>query len=143
MKDLFWILRWKQHKLGFERSTITVQGEKYLTRWILHFGLFCLRLHKFYRGDDDRALHDHPFWFVTYPLKGYWEETELYGFRWVKPHRLHFRGRDFKHRVVGPAAVAIGYLPGPFYTLVLAGPYSDTWGFYTEAGEYVPWQEWE
>ena len=140
MKDLFWLVRFKQHKLGFERSTIKAEGEKYLTRWILHLVLFNLRLHKFYRGDDQRGMHDHPFWFVTLPFTTYWEDTELYGLRFVRAWRLHFRGRDFKHRVVGAQFFDELY---PFYTVVLAGPYKDNWGFYTNEGEYVPWQEWK
>ena len=62
------------HNLGLERTVVQVGGEPYLGRWILYVGGFSFRLHKFYRGDDMRAPHDHPWWFVTFPLcRGYLE----------------------------------------------------------------------
>lgn len=60
----------------------------YLERWTVGVGLgrfwrpvqkgnpkawFKIRLHHFYRSDED-DLHDHPWWFLTLVLKGYYED---------------------------------------------------------------------
>lgn len=51
---------------------------KYITRWILDLGpLGSLRLHHWYGDDDGRALHDHPWGFLTVCLAGsYMDVTE-------------------------------------------------------------------
>lgn len=48
----------------------------YLLRWFLipRNRWFNIYLHKFCRDDDDRALHDHPWWFVSIMLQGSYVE---------------------------------------------------------------------
>ena len=48
----------------------------YLLRWYLipRNRFFNLYLHKFLRDDDDRALHDHPWWFASLILRGGYTE---------------------------------------------------------------------
>jgi len=48
----------------------------YLLRWYLlpRNRWMNLYLHKFCRDDDDRALHDHPWWFVSVMLVGTYRE---------------------------------------------------------------------
>lgn len=125
---------------GFDRSTVYVEKEKYLDRWILYVNGYTLRLHKFYRGDDDRASHTHPWWFVTFPLcRGYAENVYSKGVfvlpRWVKGWRFHYRPADFEHYV------AFGS-PKPWWTFVVTGPKRDTWGFYPSPGKFVHWSKW-
>jgi hypothetical protein len=55
-------LTWHQ-KLGTEECP-------YMERWVLNLGRFALRLHHWHRGDDPRHFHDHPWWFITFVLKG-------------------------------------------------------------------------
>src|SRR5271170_2244259 len=60
-------------------------GVTYLRRWFLYprdkdfgknKGKGRLYLHKFYRGDEDLHLHDHPWPFTSLILtRGYWEQT--------------------------------------------------------------------
>lgn len=126
---------------GFDRSTVYVEKEKYLDRWILYVNGYTLRLHKFYRGDDDRASHTHPWWFITFPLSDYVENIYCAGgfvdWRIVRRLRFHFRDRHFEHYVVQKA------LPdGPWWTIVLTGPKNNTWGFYPKPGEFVHWSKW-
>lgn len=48
----------------------------YMLRWyvIPRNPLLNIYIHKFLRSDEDRALHDHPWWFASLVLKGsYWE----------------------------------------------------------------------
>lgn len=41
-----------------------------MVRWTLETPIGSVRLHKFMKGDEVRALHDHPWWFLTFPLSG-------------------------------------------------------------------------
>ena len=53
-------------------------GDPYLTRWHLFSSKwFTVMLHKFHRSDEDRALHDHPWSFISIMLwRGYYEHFE-------------------------------------------------------------------
>lgn len=42
----------------------------YFRKWVVDFGPFSLRLHRWYADDDHRAPHDHPYWFYTFILRG-------------------------------------------------------------------------
>lgn len=113
----------------------------YLLRWWIlprnrYFNLF---LHKFLRDDDDRALHDHPWWFISIVLwGGYREITETWSSvsRYTGKNRwagsVAFRKATHKHRVV--------LLKNPTWTLILTGPRIRTWGFWCPKG-FIPWQE--
>lgn len=46
----------------------------YVIRWRLSTPLGSLRVHHWLGSDDDRALHDHPWRFVTLVLKGGYED---------------------------------------------------------------------
>ena len=52
-------------------------GDKYLTRWYLFLRKrVAIFLHLFHRSDEDRALHDHPWNFISLLLwRGYREHT--------------------------------------------------------------------
>jgi len=110
---------------------------------------FNLYLHKFHRGDDDQALHRHPWrWAVSLILAGgYSEERRVLADRSllpphcyaverreVRPWTLNFiRGDDF-HRV--------DLLEEDCWSLFLAGPRASSWSFWDRAtGEETPWRE--
>ncbi|SID67872.1 Protein of uncharacterised function (DUF550) [Mycobacteroides abscessus subsp. abscessus] len=60
---------------------IGAEGEApYLLRWyvIPRNRWLNIYLHKFLRDDDDRALHDHPWWFVSLMLWGQYKCAELH-----------------------------------------------------------------
>ncbi len=69
------------------------------------FGLLPnLYLHEFLRDDDDRALHDHPSWAVSYMLRGAYIEHTIAngGIHWRQTHRagaLRFMGTRHSHRI--------------------------------------------
>jgi hypothetical protein len=130
-----------RRRWGLDRSTVFVDGERYLDRWIVYLNGYTLRLHRFWRGDDDRASHTHPWWFVTFPLGGYLEklfdEGRYTGHRFVEPWRFHFRPAHFEHYVVR------GLDGVPWWTIVLTGPKNNTWGFYPEPGKFVNWKQWQ
>jgi len=145
-------------RIGFESSTIVHHGRPYLLRLIAYFWM-TLRLHRFVRGDDDRAPHDHPWWFITFPftsyIERYWiqeegwvEDSPIHGHhellwaphtRVVKAWRFHFRHRKFRHYVVGRADGK----SKPFWTFVITGPSHSGWGFWPTPTTFVPWREWK
>jgi hypothetical protein len=130
-------------RFGFEWSPVWAEGEKYLDRFIVYAG-GTLRLHKFYRGDDARAPHNHPWWFITFPFTTYTEETYtedgwFTGVRVVRAWRFHFRSAKYCHVVLGRA----DRKDKPFYTFVISGRRSNGWGFWPKAGKFVYWRNWK
>lgn len=120
-------------------------GELYLRRFFINptrknQGYSRIYLHKFYRGDQDRHPHDHPWGFTSLILKGgYHEETPCgcsWGgcvkLKWYRPLSLLRRPATWRHRVV----IAEGHTA---WTLVFTGPKERSWGFFTEKG-FCPWR---
>jgi len=107
-----------------------------------------LRLHKFYKGDHDRHMHDHPWNFWTFPLSDYYEWADELQFsdpEWITPGfsrrhnfvkgwRFHYRPAEYRHIVQS--------LPGgkPIYTLVATGRRVRPWGFWVN-GDFVNYRE--
>ena len=114
---------------------------------------FNIYLHHFMRSDDDRALHDHPWWNLSILLHGrYLEHTISAGGINVLTER---RSGDFKFRHAGAAhriellkeEVWVDRYLGtktakevPCWTLFITGPRLRDWGFHCPRG-WVPWQE--
>jgi len=149
-----WTVGWSPlRKFGFEKTTVWGgQDTPYLTRWVMYLGWGTLRLHKFWRGDDDSlGPHTHPWWFVTIPLRSYCEWAFEKGARkhmnLVQAFRPHFRKASHEHIVVGPVhktgpkSWSIDYPAKPFYTIVISGGRAARWGFYPKPGEFVYWRD--
>lgn len=129
------------YNLGLEVSTVRLDGQPYLLRLIVYVRNRTLRLHKFYRGDDDRAFHDHPWPFWTFPLcAGYVEKVpgvaKRWRFEWVRGWRLHRRPSSYQHIVVVGAKM-------PFWTIVVTGRKDRGWGFWPDPWRFVPYREWK
>lgn len=133
-------------RIGGSHQVLGSAGRSYLERWILWLGVGTLRLHRFHRGDDDRAPHNHPFWFVTFPLGSYKEK--VFGLadnsiqvQEVEGFRFHFRPAKHTHIVMDQPNKK------KFWTIVLTGMHQQSWGFYpfdAARGQrkFVPWREW-
>lgn len=125
----------------------------YLIRWslALPFG-WSLKLHQIVRADDDRCVHDHPWWFIRIILWGGYTETirrkvtapQLFDghhferhhrkpWRPWAPWRIYYCPSDFAHRI---EKLTNGRSS---WTLVLCGPNSGRWGFFTKTG-WMPWR---
>lgn len=85
--------------------------------------------HIIMRGDDDGALHDHPWPSVSLVLAGGYSEQVLLRGRWLqlrshKAPAIIFRRAGFTHRIAGTARGE------PCLTLFIAGPAVNRWGFF-------------
>lgn len=138
--------RYKHHGLmGWVRGWLAggphfVIGARYVLRWYIwpRNKWLNLYLHKFQHDDDDRALHDHPWWFVSLMLRGSYVEVLQGGTKWWRrAGSLAFRPADHAHRVVLPRDDD-GNMK-PCWTLVLTGPVVREWGFHCPKG----WRSWK
>jgi hypothetical protein len=114
--------------------------DPYMLRWwvIPRNRLFNVYLHEFHRSDDDRALHDHPWWNCSVLIAGrYIEHTIRAGGveqQVVRnPGAMVFRRARAAHR--------ISLLPGETCrTLFITGPRLREWGFHCRRG-WVHWKK--
>lgn len=102
-------------------------------------------VHHLLRSDNDRALHDHPWPFVSIVLRGgYCEihdqtidgEPFVY---WHSPGSVLVRPAEWRHRFC---------LTKPAWTLVIVGRRCRKWGFFVPDGDdgkgkrYFHWCHW-
>lgn len=112
----------------------------YMLRWFLipRNGWLNVYLHKFLRDDDDRALHDHPWTFLSIMIRGrYFEHTEAGTVERRAPSAA-LRHAEHRHRVELPKTLRGD--PVPCWTIVITGRKWRTWGFWCPRG-FVPWHE--
>jgi hypothetical protein len=117
-------------------------GDRYLLRWyvIPRNPWLNVYLHKFLHDDEDRALHDHPWWFVSVMVWGKYREVTNssgdYFFERGAPS-IAFRSATHAHRVV----LKRDYKdrPVPCWTLVTTGRVVRDWGFLCSSG----WRHWK
>ena len=127
------ILRIGSWQFGWTHDLVYDCGQPYLERWIIWCGI-TLRLHRFHKGDDDKAFHDHPWWFITFPLSSYMEHTPGQEPVVISSWRPHFRGASHRH-------IVTLLHPRPVWTLLLTGRKKSTWGFW-EGEIFTPQHEW-
>lgn len=113
------------------------------TRW------FAIYLHHLHASDEDRALHDHPWSFITILLSGgYFEHYEepclvadSYHGGWMRSTRV---ARRWRHRFSILRRPALWRhrleLVRPTWTLVLRSRRLREWGFVTDHG-WLHWKE--
>lgn len=125
----------------FVYSEIWIAGVLYMRRWrFLPDWLPGFRVHQILRSDDDRALHDHPFSFVTFVLKGGYHEYLDDGSKtWHGAGSILYRSAPTLHRLelqtstsVTTAGTTVTDIPA--WTFVLRTRYFRQWGFQTKSG---------
>lgn len=138
---------------------IVINGESYLTRLTLFkCPWFSIKLHWIHKPDPDHDLHDHPWPFASFILRGWYKELEC-----KKPDsRGAWIGRcvDVEQRMEADhrfpvkerlvrwfntkdtrAAHRITEASPKLLTLVFTGIKSKEWGFYDEdTFEYTDWE---
>lgn len=123
---------------------------QYLRRWwvIPRNMYFNIYLHNFLASDEDRALHDHPWWNMSLLLTGSYKEhmpldidlwkkgNRLTYFKVRRPFRPVFRGANAIHRV---ELFKKNKKEIPVWTLFITGPKKRDWGFWCPKG-FVFWK---
>jgi hypothetical protein len=138
----------------FKHRDIVNGGVLYLRRYFITPRWFPIRifLHRIYKPDPDRDLHDHPWDFTTIPIKGgYQQLVRLPGsveytttmWRWRVAHNK----AEFTHRIVS--------VEPNTWTLLFVRRARRMWGFWPEEPAqpigrglwvgpryvFVPWRE--
>ena len=136
----FWFRHLIQRKPGM---IIGGKDNPYLVRYYLvpRNPYLNFYLHKFLRSDDDRALHDHPWWFVSLVLKGgYWEHKDAHPLtiKWRAAPSIALRRADTAHRVQLDHDVKTS-AEKPCWTFIVTGPKIREWGFHCPQG-WVHWK---
>lgn len=103
-------------------------GSVYFTRWrLIQTPFFSIFLHKFLTGDSDPYVHDHPWSFTSFVLRGGYIEAR-------RNNNNHFLdARQVKHINVmrrDDAHYIMDLLRVPTWTLVITGRRRRTWGFW-------------
>lgn len=114
-------------------------NEKYLLRWYLipRNPFFNVYLHQFKKSDYDRALHDHPWIWCSFILKGMYIEHSNRGQWSYFPGSIRVHRPKFAHRLEVP----FGDIE-TVTTIFITGPRIRTWGFLDENG-WTPHYEYE
>jgi hypothetical protein len=158
------LIRWLHRRLVLVTHSrapdqiIGGQADPYLLRWYLipRNPIFNLYLHRFLRSDDDRALHDHPWFNASLLLEGaYTEHTIAAG----GIHRRTLRRKGdvivrspwHAHRVELLVRNVVVLRPDgrpttppqphPALTLFITGPRMRGWGFHCPERGWVHWRE--
>lgn len=113
----------------------------YILRWwiIPRNRWFNIYLHQIQRDDDDRALHDHPWWNISIVLRGAYREITPKGTFMRRAGSIVFRRATSAHRLelpVGEFGPDIAYC----WTLFITGRRVREWGFHCP-NRWVPWYE--
>jgi len=105
-------------------------AEPYMIRWrIIQTPILGVYIHKF-NSHDASMLHDHPWSFFSFVLKGGYWERRSYG-----PNLYHVRWFNAK-RANHPHYVEV-LDKTPTWTLVIAGRRQREWGFIDRAGNWT------
>lgn len=112
-------------------------GVAYMRRWWIYRTYHAsIYLHEFMRSDDDRALHDHPWWSVSYLLRGSYTEVTISA-GGVELRKIYSAPSLILRSAKGAHRIELH--DGPCWTLFMTGPVIRSWGFHCPKG-WRPWQ---
>jgi hypothetical protein len=120
------LIRWRE-RLGLDECP-------YLIRWRLEMPWGSLRVHHWLGPDDDRAFHDHPWWFLLLVVKGGYADVNPRGRDLLTAGSIRFRPALHRHTVV----------PGKngAWTVMLTGRPVRSWGFWRGGVKFVKANKW-
>ncbi len=125
------IVKWNE-KLGLPECP-------YVTRWRIEAPrLGSIRVHHWTGPDDDRAFHDHPWWFLTFVVKGgyidhHQASDHVHADR-VQSPAVRFRPALHRHTVIPDV--------GGAWTILITGPRSRSWGFWQDGKKFYKARRW-
>lgn len=137
-----------ERRWDFMRSSTIADGDNiYLKRLTLFTTpWFSIKLHRIYRPDQQRDLHDHPWHFLSFVLRGEYIEdvpdTDPCGRSKGRREVRHIRWLNWKK---AEDLHAISWVSRkPVWTLVITGVRRRTWGFFVESlKRWVPWNQYD
>lgn len=129
---------WVSPPVRAQKREIQVYGKNYESQ-------NSLLLHYFWQGDDDKALHDHPWDFTTRIMQG-WYYEHLPSLAWLEGDRQH--GPKWDKRIMLRSAGdtvyrkadslhCVGKVAPGTITLVQTGPEVRKWGFHPYRKRWV------
>lgn len=111
----------------FKADKMGCKGAYFAARWLIDFGAFSFRLHRWWGSDDPEAMHDHPGWFVTLVLWGGYDDKSMTQDGWaidrLRIGSLRFRPAEYRHTVINRYANT--------WTLCLFGRPVRRWQFFS------------
>jgi hypothetical protein len=124
---------------GRPHQVIGGDEHPYLRRWyvIPRNPLLNIYVHQFLRSDDDRALHDHPWWFVSLIVRGSYLEVTEAGTNRRRAGSIAFRPAEWRHRVQLDSNSWVSDGEFPCWTLIVTGRRRRMWGFWCKT---APWK---
>lgn len=124
---------------------ITTDNNKpYLYRWsILKTKNFAIKVHHIV-DSDDACLHSHPWKFISFILKGGYNEWVLNedgtkSVKTYKPFSILKRKAEHFHRLELRQDKNGNLIPAT--TFVITFKKTQTWGFITNAGKWIFWKD--
>lgn len=103
-------------------------GSVYIWRlYILATPLFGIMLHRIFRPDRQRDLHDHPWNFLSFIFLGWYRENTPEGMRTRR--WFNWKRAEDRHSITEVGRV-------PVWTLVFTGRRRRTWGFWVPVKWY-------
>lgn len=98
----------------------------YAYRYVFIFFGFSIRIHKWLRSDDKRHMHTHPWWFMTFVLKGSYTDVSMKDGVTVKDEvkrfSMRYRAANHLHYVDVPKEGCI--------SILITGRPKNKWGFW-------------
>lgn len=150
---------WLMTRAMLRKPDFVIGGNErpYLLRWWLipRNPIFNVYLHQFFRSDDDRALHDHPWVNCSIVLDGGYIEHRIAagGIH----HRIERKAGDIvcrlprtAHRIELHSKRVVNTQDGkrtwvameqPCWTLFITGPRIRSWGFHCPDAGWVHWRK--
>ena len=152
------LLNWHRVSCASRPNDVRIPADlataPYMLRWwkIPRNALMNMYFHQVLRSDDDRALHDHPWWSFSIVLEGgYYEHTiEAGGVHrkvWYGPGSMKFRrAGKCAHRLelfrYTNLEGALDPEEQPAKTIFITGPVLRRWGFHAKS-RWVDAYEWD
>ena len=117
------------------RKPDVIINKNYLQRWFIiqRNRFFNIYLHRYTGSDDDRALHDHPWWSMSFLMKGELVEHRFNDKRIIPRFWPIIRSAKHAHR--------LELIKGPAWTLFLTGPKIREWGFHHPIDGWIQWEK--
>jgi hypothetical protein len=111
-------------------TRIDEEGNPYPYSWLP----FIVRLHHIRSEDWDRDLHDHPSWYRTIILRGWYLEQDIYGDQYLRQQgETKTASAETFHKITQIS-------DGGVWTIFIMGRKTNKWGFLVD-GWKVPWRK--